>query len=217
LQVTDLCSRAPQPDGKPLQLSQPTSFELAAGECVVISGPSGAGKSLLLRAIADLDPNEGECFLDGAPRAQMKGPEWRAQVIFVAAESAWWDDRVRAHFPGRRLFYMEDLDIDMSLLSRPLDRLSQGEKQRLALLRAINHIPRVLLLDEPTAALDPENTKRVEALVERVRRKEGTAVVWVSHDPRQIKRIADRHYRIKDGVLAPVHERKASSTRKARR
>jgi len=47
---------------------EPTSFELAAGECVALRGPSGAGKTLLLRALADLDPNEGEVALDGTPR-----------------------------------------------------------------------------------------------------------------------------------------------------
>ena len=63
---------------------KPVSLEVADGECVSVQGPSGSGKSLLLRAIADLDLNEGQAFLDGRPRASMPAPEWRRQVVYLA-------------------------------------------------------------------------------------------------------------------------------------
>ena len=79
----------------------PVDFSLHGGEIVAVRGPSGSGKSLMLRAIADLDPAEGEITLDGTPRARIPAPEWRRRVAFVPAESGWWDDRVGAHFPDR--------------------------------------------------------------------------------------------------------------------
>src|SRR3954451_6859003 len=66
------------------------SFCLKAGECIALQGSSGVGKSLLLRAIADLDPNDGVVKLDGMPREAMPAPLWRKQVTYVAAEPGWW-------------------------------------------------------------------------------------------------------------------------------
>ena len=77
----------------------PADFSLRGGEIIAVRGPSGSGKSLMLRAIADLDPAEGEVSLDGTKRARIPAPEWRRRVAFVPAESGWWDDRVREHFP----------------------------------------------------------------------------------------------------------------------
>ncbi|MDP6651479.1 MAG: ABC transporter ATP-binding protein, partial [Gammaproteobacteria bacterium] len=73
-------------------------LRLAEGECVALSGPSGAGKSRLLRAIADLDPCEGELILDGVSRQEFSGPKWRKSVGLLPPESAWWHDQVAAHF-----------------------------------------------------------------------------------------------------------------------
>jgi ABC-type iron transport system FetAB ATPase subunit len=80
-------------------------------------------------------------------------------------------------------------------------QLSSGEKQRLALLRLMVNRPRVLLLDEPTANLDPENVTRVEKLVAAYLRREGAAVLWVSHDPEQTRRVAQRRLRLQAGRL----------------
>jgi len=74
------------------------SFDLKDGECVALQGPSGVGKSLLLRAIADLDPNEGTVKLDGTLREAVPAPRWRGQVTYVAAEPGWWGDTVQEHF-----------------------------------------------------------------------------------------------------------------------
>ena len=75
------------------------SFELADGECVGVRGASGSGKTLLLRAIADLDPNDGIVQLDGRSRADMTAPAWRRLVAYVPAEPGWWAETVGAHFP----------------------------------------------------------------------------------------------------------------------
>ncbi|MEQ8665578.1 MAG: ATP-binding cassette domain-containing protein [Rhodospirillales bacterium] len=181
---------------------EPASFEVAKGECVSIQGPSGSGKSLLLRALADLDPHEGHVLLDGNACMRMTGPEWRRRVAYIPATSGWWAAHVRDHFPdwdgvapmARRL----GLPTDCGGWS--VDRLSTGEKQRLALVRALDLAPRVLLLDEPTSGLDPEAVAAVENFVAE-QRHEGIAVVWVTHDKAQARRVASRHFRMEKGVL----------------
>ena len=79
-------------------LLKPASFSLSAGECIAIRGPSGGGKTLLLRAVADLDPNEGLVCVEGRDRATMSGPEWRRLVGYLPAEPGWWADKVGEHF-----------------------------------------------------------------------------------------------------------------------
>jgi phosphate-transporting ATPase len=77
---------------------KPASFSLSAGEALAVRGPSGAGKTLLLRAVADLDPNEGLVTLDGRDRSTIAGPEWRRLVGYVPAEPGSWADTVGEHF-----------------------------------------------------------------------------------------------------------------------
>src|SRR5207237_896117 len=74
------------------------SFTLSAAECIAVKGPSGAGKTLLLRAIADLDPNQGVVTLDGRDRSTIAAPEWRRLVGYVPAEPGWWAETVGEHF-----------------------------------------------------------------------------------------------------------------------
>ena len=87
------------------------------------------------------------------------------------------------------------------MLDEPVARLSSGERQRFALLRLLANRPRVLLLDEPTANLDPDNVTRVENLIAAYLSTEDAAVLWVSHDPLQISRVAHRRMRLEAGRL----------------
>ena len=75
----------------------PISLSVGDGECLAVTGPSGAGKSLLLRAIADLDPNDGAVFANAGARARMPAPAWRRVVACVPAEPGWWGDLLRDH------------------------------------------------------------------------------------------------------------------------
>jgi len=183
----------------------PVSLEISDGTCVCVRGASGSGKSVLLRAIADLDPCEGTVSLDGEERAAMPAHAWRRRVTYVAADSGWWVDRVGDHFeyPDIAAGYLVRLGFHGDVMSWPVSRLSTGERQRLALLRAMVQGPRVLLLDEPTSALDPEATAKVESLLhEKI--AGGLSAVMVTHDAAQAERMSRQHYEMKDGVLSEV-------------
>jgi ABC-type iron transport system FetAB ATPase subunit len=185
----------------------PFSFSVAAGECLTLSGPSGCGKTLLLRALADLDPAEGSIELDGTDRVAVPAPEWRRQVGWLPAESVWWFDHVGAHFSKdwkKKFQWLETLGFNEDVFGWKVERLSTGEKQRLALLRLLLNEPKVLLLDEPTAALDVSNVRNVEEVIAGYRRSFEAAVVWVSHSPGQIARSADRHMEFRSGRLEEV-------------
>lgn len=179
---------------------QPVSLALAEGECVAVRGPSGSGKSLLLRALADLDPSDGRVSLAGIDRTSVSGPRWREMVGYLPAEPGWWADVTQDHFRDwdAQAPLRERLGLRQGLGTEAVTRLSTGERQRLALLRALERRPRVMLLDEPTAALDPTATAAVEALLAE-RRRDGLAVLWVSHDPAQAGRIARRLLAVEQG------------------
>jgi len=182
----------------------PMDLTVAAGECVAILGPSGSGKSLLLRAIADLDPGEGTVRLGDRDRNGMPAPDWRRLVGLVPAESGWWADRVADHFlPGPDVAPLLEAVGLPEALGWEVARLSTGERQRLALARALAVGPQALLLDEPTAALDADATTRVERLIAE-RRADGVPVLLVTHDPAQARRLATCCFSMEHGRLRPA-------------
>lgn len=179
----------------------PLNFSVQDNECVVISGASGSGKTLLLRALCDLDKHHGEMFLDEQEASQCVPGNWRRQVAMLPAESQWWAETVGEHYSEIDLDWLLQLGFDQQTLDWRVERLSSGEKQRLSLLRVLMNKPRVLLLDEPSANLDEENTTKIEQLIEHYRDNQQASVIWVSHDRRQIERVADRWFVIKHGQL----------------
>lgn len=183
---------------------KPVDLIVDGGQCVCLSGASGSGKSLLLRAIADLDPHGGEVLLDGVPSERIPAPQWRRAVGLLAARSHWWAPRVGDHFPGDGTSDLEALGFGSDVLSWSVERLSSGERQRLALLRLLRNQPKALLLDEPTANLDPQSERRVEAWVGEYCQRTGAAVLWVSHDPEQVRRVCQRALRLSERGLESV-------------
>ena len=188
-------------------LAGPFDLELAAGECVAITGPSGAGKSLFLRMVADLDPNQGEVFLEGVERRTLPAPAWRRKVVYNAAEPGWWHERVADHFPGTELeaarAMAPRLALAPALLDAPVLQLSTGERQRMALIRALALHSPVLLLDEPTGPLDEQSTILVEDLL-RERLAAGIMIIMVTHSATQAARLGHRHLRMENRHLIPA-------------
>ena len=189
------------------RLAGPFDLELAAGECLAITGPSGSGKSLFLRLVTDLDPGEGEVLLDGVERRALPAPAWRRKVTYSAAEPGWWHERIADHFPGETrnfaICMAPRLALPLALLDAQVVQLSTGERQRTALIRILALQSPVLLLDEPTGALDEAST----ALVEDVLREclaTGVTIAMVTHSAAQAERLGHRHLRMENRRLVPA-------------
>jgi putative ABC transport system ATP-binding protein len=194
---------------------EPTDLELRAGELVVILGPSGSGKSTLLALRAGLDrPTAGEVLLDGEPIHALSEDRLallrRHKIGFVFQTF-----QLLANLTAREnvLLPLELLDVadargraDELLAAVGLgerghhypSQLSGGEQQRVALARAFAARPPLLLADEPTGNLDSATGERVLALLAELRRREGTTLVLVTHDP-AVARCADRRVHLRDG------------------
>jgi ABC-type iron transport system FetAB ATPase subunit len=177
------------------------SLSVEPGEIVCLSGASGSGKTRLLRAIADLEPHAGEILLGDQAQSQVRGHRWRQWVMLVPAESQWWAATVGAHLAVPLAGALMALGMDEAAVDWQVSRLSSGEKQRLALVRALSHGPRALLLDEPTANLDDVTARRTEAWLLQTVKAQQLPVLWVTHDPGQIRRVAHRHYGIRANRL----------------
>jgi ABC-type iron transport system FetAB ATPase subunit len=189
------------------RLAGPFDLAIAAGECVAITGPSGSGKSLFLRMVADLDPSQGDVFLDDVERRSLPAPAWRRRVVYSAAEPGWWSEAVADHFRGDAMEFARGMAPKLGLapgsLEGPVVRLSTGERQRLALIRALALASPVLMLDEPTGALDQESTLLVEDVL-RERMAAGIIIAMVTHSPEQAGRLGDRHLRMAERHLVPA-------------
>lgn len=193
-------------------------LEIHPGEILAIVGPSGSGKSTLLRLLNFLEPPSGGRILYGGAAYGPSGDislDLRRSVTTVAQRPILLNRSVRANVEfGLRLRGRRD-DADVvcqaldkvglaSLGNQPARTLSGGEAQRVALARAMVIRPLVLLLDEPTANLDPYNVTMIEEAVRRLNREEGTTVVLVTHNVFQARRLAHRVALILDGKIVEV-------------
>lgn len=194
-------------------------LEIEAGELVVVSGESGCGKSSLLRCMVRLQPwDAGELLWEG----QTVEPEgmcaFRRRVRLVDQQPV-----AVAETIGENLAFAREqageigldeaeqrkllarLGIEGWESAKSFERFSVGERQRIAFVRALTGRPQVLLLDEPTAALDPARVAICEELLLDYLSGDGDrALVWVSHDPLQAERLPGRHLVLEGGVLRPA-------------
>jgi putative ABC transport system ATP-binding protein len=188
---------------------------------MAVFGQSGAGKTLLLRAIALLDPlDSGEIHYRGEVVRGQSVPPYRQRVIYIHQRPALFDgnveDNLRQPFSLKahkgRMFdrhrcieLLSRLGRDEAFLGKSTHNLSGGEGQIVALIRAIQLEPEVLLLDEPTASLDHTTVNAVECLVERwhAERSEERSLVWVSHDLDQARRMRCRILMMESGCVQP--------------
>lgn len=173
-------------------------FALDAGKRIALWGPSGCGKSTALRALAMLDlPIAGTVTLDGRSPEQHGYPAWRRRVVHVAQRAFFFGAPVIEELARPFSYRSADRAFDAraadEALERvglagkrdaPIDELSEGERQRVALVRAVLLAPRVLLLDEPTSALDGATIARVEAWLDET----AASIVLVTHDEAQRER-----------------------------
>lgn len=196
------------------------SFEIPAGQITAIIGASGAGKTTLIDLVTGLiEPEAGEVRVDDVPLASLDLRSWRREIGYVPQEMLLLHDSIRVNVTfgdpeisdAQVEAALRDADawefvsalpdgIDSSVGERGT-LLSGGQRQRIAIARALVHQPRLLLLDEATAALDAASEAAVWNAVARLRGR--TTVVAISHQP-ALSKIADRIYRIDDGRVRAV-------------
>ncbi|UZE97388.1 ABC transporter ATP-binding protein [Alkalimarinus alittae] len=180
-------------------------MQIYTQQIVGLSGPSGCGKSVFLKSLADLIESRGNIKLAGIHSKAIEAPKWRQKVQLVPAESFWWHNTVGEHFQHpMNKDHLVRLSLATDIARNPVNQLSTGQKQRLALLRSLEKKPQVLLLDEPTGSLDNENTASVESLVRDYLTNNNAAAIWVSHDPEQLKRVADISFKMENGKIESV-------------
>jgi tungstate transport system ATP-binding protein len=192
---------------------------ITAGEILAVVGPSGAGKSTLLRHLNFLElPDAGVLtFLDQNWSNRLPPLEIRRQVTTVFQRPLLLNRSVAANVAyGLKLRGQHGSRVKQAVV-QALERvglgelgqaaahtLSGGEAQRVALARALVVQPRVLLLDEPTANLDPYNINLIEQIIAQVNQQHGTTVVLVTHNIFQAKRLAQRTALLLNGRLVEV-------------
>jgi tungstate transport system ATP-binding protein len=193
-------------------------LEVFKGEILALVGPSGAGKSTLLRLLNFLEPpSRGAIYYKGLPfRPGQKMPlAARRQVTTVFQRPHLLNRTVAANvayglrlrrYPGSQARVREALEeVGLSQLADQRARtLSGGEAQRVALARALVIEPEVLLLDEPTANLDPYNVDLIEKSVAQINRERGMTIVLVTHNVFQARRLAQRVGLLLDGRLVEI-------------
>lgn len=186
--------------GSPNWLSLP-DLTVTTNHIIALHGESGAGKSRLLRAVADLDPNPLALSLNGQDRNDYAPEKWRQAVQYLPAEPVWWTDTAGAVINDDMSALAPALGLNPIRLQQPITQLSTGERQRCALLRALSVSPSVLLLDEPSAALDQSATEKLEAVLQNWVNAGERAIIWVSHNAAQREHIATQQWHIENGAL----------------
>jgi len=182
------------------QLLKPVSLQLYQGDCVLLTGPSGSGKSTFLKILASLiTPTSGQLFFRNSDITTLRAEAYRQQVSYcfqtpqLFGQTVYdnlalpWQIRHQKPQRDKLVAALESVNLSPDMLNKPVEQLSGGEKQRVGLLRNLQFMPEVLLLDEVTSALDEENRLSVLSLINRISAEEKVAVVRISHDVNDIQ------------------------------
>lgn len=190
------------------------------GDRIGIVGDSGSGKTTLLRSLAMLDAQTvGQIEFQGQLIADSDIPAYRRRVLYVAQQAGFVDANVRDNLAlafqfvstqnrldeSQAVAWLAQLGRDASMLEQSARDLSGGERQLVALVRALLVDPTILLLDEPTSAMDAGLTEELEAFIMRwTNENSERAFSWISHDQEQLRRVTNRQLRIKDGCVSEL-------------
>ena len=208
-------------DGAPVL--REVDLVLRPGEILTLVGPNGAGKSTLLRTLArQLEPVSGAVFLDGAPLARIAENEFARTVSILLTERirGEWMTCADVVSSGRypytgRLGILSEQDLKktaeaMELVSvtelrdRPFSRVSDGQRQRVMLARAICQEPKVLVMDEPTSYLDVRYQLELLGLMRRLAAERGIAILASMHELELARRVSDRVLCVRNGAVDRV-------------
>jgi len=213
------------------QLLNAVSLEIQSGDRIGLVGASGSGKSTLMRAMAMLDRFSGELFYQENQIIGDAIPSYRREVIYMSQRPFFThgtvEENLRLPFQfkssqeaGRRRSFQSEIAatavdrfaLSTQVLNQPCESLSGGEQQMIALIRALLMEPRILLFDEPTAALDSDARDKYEQRIQEWHNEstsdmEGKrAFLWTSHDPAQIDRMTGKTIKMDQGTLKTLPE-----------
>lgn len=193
-------------------------FKFSAPEYKIIAlyGPSGAGKSTLLRMIAGLErPNAGQIkigsavWFDSRTRTNLK-PQQRSIAMVFHEPSLFPSMTVQKNInyanPENKKLAKQLIDLMHlgPMLNRKPESLSGGEQQRVALARALVRQPQVLLMDEPLSAIDSEMRELLQDEIIELTRQQDITTILVSHDKREVEKMADVVIKVRDGKVQEV-------------
>lgn len=201
------------------------SFSVRRGECLGLIGGSGAGKSVILRSLIGLErPDQGEVWIDGVEITKLKERHLlaiRKKVAYVFQNGALFDSMSvfdNLAYPLREHTRLSEAEIRERILSQLAEfglqgnenvypaNLSGGMQKRVGLARAILLDPDVVLYDEPTAGLDPYNTKRIQEMILSLKAKGKTAIL-VTHDMPSAFAVCDRIALLLEGSIHAIGTR----------
>lgn len=193
-------------------------LHIAQGEILALVGPSGAGKSTLLRLLNFLEPpDDGRILFQHTPfgptQSMPLALRRRVTTVFqrpyllnrTVAANVTYGLSLQGRRNGRTDITTTLAQVGLEKMARqPARTLSGGEAQRVALARALVLQPDVLLLDEPTANLDPYNVTLIESIIRQLNQTQGTTIVLVTHNVFQARRLAQRVGLMLDGRLIEI-------------
>ena len=182
-------------------------LEIKKGEFLALSGKSGSGKTTLLRILAGLESVKGSIEVGGEKWLSSKGslPPQKRQIGYVFQDYALFpnmtveENLLFVHADKKMAEHLLQITELSDMKERLPNTLSGGQQQRVALCRAMMHQPRLLLMDEPLAALDPEMRTTLQNEILRLHKEFGTTTIMVSHDPSEIYRLASRVVVLENG------------------
>ncbi len=171
------------------------SFDVNSGDLITISGPSGSGKSTLLKLIGNMLPkSEGEILFKQKRLEDYETTDYRKDVSYFFQNPVLFGKTVKDNlvFPyyirslpfdtKRAISLLKQVKLTADYLEKPIDSLSGGEKQRIAFVRNLLFQPKVLLLDEVTSALDPENSRIIHDIIQNLNKNENVTILWITHN-----------------------------------
>jgi ABC-2 type transport system ATP-binding protein len=195
------------------------SLELRRGECVGILGPNGSGKSTLVRVISTLttqDSGTVEIFGHDARKHPKTVQRYMNRVSVEASFFKKMSSLENLLF-GAKLYgvpdaesrpkirhILESVGFDYQRVNEPMEHLSRGMQQKIALARALLTSPVLMLLDEPTTGLDPRSKKDVQALIRRIRADHDSSILLCTHDMDEAEQLCDRIGILLNGELVAI-------------
>jgi len=195
------------------------SLELRRGECVGILGPNGSGKSTLVRVISTLTTQDSGTVRIFGHDAVKEAKTVQRYMNRVSVEASFFKkmSSLENLLFGAKLYgvsdaesrprikeILESVGFDYKRINDPMEHLSRGMQQKIALARALLTSPVLMLLDEPTTGLDPRSKKDVQALVQRIRADHDSSILLCTHDMDEAEQLCDRIGILLNGELVAI-------------